>query len=331
MKKIFILLLAALMLISAVGCTETGVKEPQSVETVTQKPKDDPIEEPDDADPTEADPTEDDENPDDADPTEAEPAEVDEGPTEAPAGEVTVGEQVLVDEKDIRITLKSIEVDTWFGPELKVLIENDSDTDLTFTIKNACVNGYMNSASLYTQVAAGKKATDEITLSSSDLEACGIETVAIVDLSFNIHDDNYKDYLETDLVTVKTSADAWYDYTFDDSGKLAFEKKDVKIVVKGLTDESIFGPGVLFYVENNSKKTVLITSDDVSVNGFMVSDLLYCTVLPGKHAIDASTLMESDLEDNDIEEIEEIEMTFRILDAGSWKTIAESDPVKISF
>lgn len=323
MKKLFILLLAALMLATAVGCTETGVKEPQSVDTVTQKPNDDPIEEPD-ADPTEADPTE-------ADTPDADPTEPAEEPTNAPSGEVTVEEQVLVDEKDVRITLKSIDVDTWFGPELKVLIENDSDTDLTFTIKNACVNGYMNSASLYTQVAAGKKATDEITLSSSDLEACGIETVASVDLSFNVHDDNYKDYLETDLVTIKTSADAGYDYTFDDSGELVFEAKGVKIVVKGLTDESIFGPGVMFYVENNSKKAVLITSDDVSVNGFMVSDLLYCTVLPGKHAIDASTLMESDLEDNDIEEIEEIEMTFRILDAGSWKTIAESDPVKISF
>ena len=238
---------------------------------------------------------------------------------------------MLVDEKDVKITLKSIDTNGWFGPELKILIENESDKDLTFTIENACVNGYMNSASLYAQVAAGKKANEEIDISKTDMEACGISVVASIDLSFRIHDDGYKDYLETDLVTIKTSADAGYDYTFDDSGEQVFEAKGVKIVVKGLTDESIFGTGVLFYVENNSEKNVLITSDDVSVNGFMISDLLYCTVLPGKHAVEASTLLKSDLEDNGIDEIEQVEMTFIIRNAETWKTIAESDPVKISF
>lgn len=329
MRKILVLLLAALMLLAAAGCTEGGITEPSSVETVTKKPAADPTEATAAADPTEAEEQDETEPPDETDvPDETEPPE----DTEAPSGEVTVSEQVILDKKDIKITLKSFEDDSWFGPELNVLIENGTDKDLTFTIDSACVNGYMNSAVMYATVAAGKKANDDISLSTSDLEACGITTVASVDLSFRIYESSsYKDYLTSDLITVKTSADSWYNYTFDDSGDEVFSEKGVKIVVKGLTDESIFGPGVLFYIENNSKKDVLITSDDVSVNGFMVSDLLYCEVLAGKHAVDASTIMESSLEENGIEEIEEVELTLVVRDAETWKTIAESDPVRLTF
>ena len=41
--------------------------------------------------------------------------------------------------------------------------------------------------------------------------------------------------------------------------------------------------------------------------------------------------MSSSLEENDIEEIEEVELSFHITDADSWKTIADSDPVNIKF
>lgn len=323
MKRTLILILAAFMLMAAAGCSRSDeMKPPQSVETVTNAPTQN------DAEPTKA-------AEPDARETEApdEPVETEapDEPTEAPSGKVTVEEQVLVDEKDVKITLKTLDNSSWFGPELKILIENNSDKNLLFSIENACVNGYMNNASLYASVSAGKKANEEISLSQTDIEACGITTIACVEVCFDISDEEYDDYLNTDLITIKTSADEGYDYTFNDSGEVAYDEGGVKIVVKGLADNNLFGAGVVFYIENNSDTDVLITSDNVSVNGFMVDDLLYCTVLAGRHAVDTSTLMSSDIEENGIETIEEIEMIFQISEADTWKTIAESDPVKFAF
>ena len=255
-----------------------------------------------------------------------------EEPTEAPSGEVTAAESVLVDKKGVKITLKKLEDEGFLGPRLKLLIENDSGKALTFSVKDVSVNGYMNDAMLYTDVADGKKANDEVILSDSDLEACGITTIADIELSFHvIKSDGWDEYLDTDPIVIKTSAYEGFEYTYDESGTVAFDKKGIKVVVKGLTDESILGPGIVFYINNTTGKSITVSTRDVSVNGFMVDDVFYCDVAPGKHAVDSSTFMSSSLEENDIEEIEEVELSFHITDADSWKTIADSDPVNIKF
>ena len=51
--------------------------------------------------------------------------------------EVTINETVLVDESGVKITAKSLEIDEIFGPEIKLLIENNSGKDLTFQCRNA--------------------------------------------------------------------------------------------------------------------------------------------------------------------------------------------------
>lgn len=309
MKKILVILLALIMVCSALACSTGEIKPPSEVTTKTDKP---------------AKTEKADEGGNDA----TEPPEEE---TPAPAGEVTVEETVLVDEKDVKITLKSFEKGSFFGPSLKLLIENNSGKNLTFSVRDVTVNGYMNSALFYADVADGKKANDELTFSNTDLQACGITTIADIGLSFHIYDDDYDDYLDTERITVKTSAYEGFDYAYDDSGTVAFEAKGVKIIVKGLTDESIFGPGVMLLIINESKKDVTVTTRDVSVNGFMIDDLFYCDVLSGMRAMEAGTFLKSSLEDNGVEEIEEVEMTFHITEADGWDTIADSEPVTISF
>ena len=65
--------------------------------------------------------------------------------TTAPAAEAaaSINETVLVDEAGIKITAKSFDPNGFWGPEVKLLIENNSGTDLTFQARNASVNGYM--------------------------------------------------------------------------------------------------------------------------------------------------------------------------------------------
>ena len=105
----------------------------------------------------------------------------------------------------------------------------------------------------------------------------------------------------------------------------------MRIICKGLTEDSIFGKEVLMYIENYSSVPLTFSARDVSVNGFMTDAVLSSTVLPGKCAVDDMTFMDSSLEENEIEEIETVEMSFHIYNSENWDTLVNTDPVTVKF
>lgn len=115
--------------------------------------------------------------------------------------EVTISEIVLVDEAGVKITAKSLDVDEFWGPEIKLLIENDSGKDLTFQCRNASVNGYMVETMMSVDVVNGKKANDCLIFMDSDLESCGIDAIADMEFSFYIFDTTeWETYLDTTAI-----------------------------------------------------------------------------------------------------------------------------------
>ncbi len=248
-------------------------------------------------------------------------------------GEVTISETVLVDEAGVKITAKSLDVDNIFGPEIKLLIENNSGKDLTFQCRDASVNGYMVQTMMSVDVVNGKKANDSLTFMESDFETCGINAVADMEFAFHIFDTaDWKTYLDTETIQVKTSIADTYEYIYDDSGDLAYDGNGVKIVVKGLAeDESIFGPSIVVYIENTGDEDITVQTRDVSINGFMVDAMFSCDVVAGKRAVDTITFMNSDLEENEITTIEDVELSFHVFDSGEWDTIVDTEVVNITF
>lgn len=247
--------------------------------------------------------------------------------------EATISETVLVDEASIKITAKSLEVDEVFGPEIKLLIENNSGKDLTFQCRNASVNGYMVETMMSVDVVNGKKANDSLTFMQSDFEACGIEAIADMEIAFHIFDmADWETYLDTDAIQIRTSIADTFEYTYDDNGELAYEGNGIKIVIKGLAeDDSIFGPSIVTYIENTGDKDVTVQTRDVSVNGFMVEAVFSCDVVAGKRAVDTITFMESDLEENGITTIENVELSFHVFDFDDWETIVDTEIANITF
>lgn len=301
MKRTLICLLAILMMLSMVACavpSDTELKEPVSVVTGNGTGE------------TQADAQEE---------------------TATPK-EVSVEETVLVDESGVKVTAKSLE-SSLFGTELKLLIENNSGKNLTFQCRNASVNGYMVETMMSVDVANGKKANDSLTFVNTDLELCGIETIADMEMSFHIFTtEGWDDYLDTDAIQLKTSAADGFVYNYDDSGEVAYEGNGVKVVVKGLSeDASLLGTSVIVYIENTSNENVTVQAREASVNGFMIDPIFSCDVVAGKHAMDTITFMSSDLEENSITAVEEIELSFHIFGTDDWDTIVDTEPVKISY
>ena len=247
--------------------------------------------------------------------------------------EATISEIVLVDEADVKITAKSLEMDEFMGPEVKLLIENNSGKDLTFQCGYAAVNGYMVDTTMSVDVANGKKANDGLTLMKSGLEDCGIDTIADMEIAFHIFEtSNFETYLDTEAVQIKTSIADTYEYTYDDSGEVAYEGEGVKIVIKGISeDASILGPGMVVYIENTGNKDVTVQTNDVSVNGYMIDTVFSSDVIEGKRAVDAITFLKSDLEENGITDIKDVELSFHIMEKGEWGTGVDTDAIKITF
>lgn len=222
---------------------------------------------------------------------------------------------------------------SFLGPELKLLIENNTEQDFIVQARNSSINGYMIETTISEEVAVGKKSNTGLTFSKSNMKACGIKTIADMEFSFHIFTkEGWDTILDTEQITVKTSAADGFNYQYNDSGETIYEADGIKIVSKGLSDkDSIFGPGLVLYIENSSEKDVTVQVRDESINGFMMDTIFSEDVLSGKRSIDAITFMNSSLEENGIDKIESIEFSFSISAMGDFMDSTKSDIINLTF
>ena len=245
--------------------------------------------------------------------------------------DVTIEEQVLIDKNDVVITAKEYVDDSIWGQGIKLEIENKSSKDVIVGCDALIVNNYMITDLFSADVAAGKKSNETMYLSSSELEASGIDTVGQIEVYFKLVDPStYASKVKFDCVTIKTSEFDKMDTKADDSGVELYNKNGVRIVGKAVDENSFWGMGILLYCENKSGKNIGISAEDVSVNGYMMDALFSTTVYKDKMVVDDITLFESDLEENGIESIDNVELKFKIFNAETYSTIDESSVVNFS-
>ncbi|MDD6656936.1 MAG: hypothetical protein PUE95_06550 [Lachnospiraceae bacterium] len=265
--------------------------------------------------------------------TEADAQEVAASSSETTAGsssDITIEEQVLFEKDGLKVTATEYVVDSFWGDGIKLLIENNGASDIGIGCTALIVNDYMISDLFSTTVAAGKKANETLYLSNSGLQAAGIENVGKVEVYFHTFDsDSYMTISDIGCVTIQTSEFDSMDSTLNDEGQELYNENGIRIVGKYVDENSFWGAAVLLYIENNSGKNRIIQCDDMSINGFMITPYFSSTVYDGKKAIDEITLMSSDLEENGITSIEDIELKFNIMDEDFMNNV-ETDAISFS-
>lgn len=246
--------------------------------------------------------------------------------------EVTVDEEVIFEENNIKITVTGLDTAGWMGPELKLLIENDSVQNITVQARLASVNGFMNDSLISEDVAASKKANTSITFSNTDLKNASIDTISNMQFSFHIFDtDSWDDIIDSELITINTSASD-YVQPYDDTGDVLIDANGIKIIAKDLdTDDSIFGPSLILCIENNTDRNITVQARDESVNGFMIDSIMSTDISASNKALTALTFMSTDLEENGIEEISDIELSFHIFDYDTFDTYYDTETVRVEF
>lgn len=247
------------------------------------------------------------------------------------AAKITIAEQILLERDGVKITATEYVDDSVWGEGIKILIENTTEKNLGISCNAVIVNNYMITDLFTSSVAAGKKANETIYLTSGDLEAAGIDNVGQVELYFHVYDsDSYNTIFDADVVTVKTSAYDTMDTAVSEQGTVLYESNGIKVMGRYVNEDSFWGAAVLLYLENNTDQNVVVSCENMSINGFMVTPLFHGDVYAGKKAVDEITILSTDLETNGITKIEQIELSFHIYNSDTYNTIADSDAVTLT-
>lgn len=251
--------------------------------------------------------------------------------TTAAEPDITIDEQVLLEAEGIKITATEYTTDDIWGDGIRLLIENSSSRNVTVGCTALIVNNYMITDLFASDIAAGMNANETLYLSSSELEASGINTVGQIETYFHIFDsDTYDEIYNSDCITIQTSAYADMTVVPNDSGTVLYNENGIKIVGKTVDENSFWGTAILLYIENTSGQNICVQAENMAINGFMVSPVFSSTVYDGKMAIDDITIFSSDLENNGITSIDEVSLTFHIVNADSYSTITDTDAITFS-
>lgn len=252
---------------------------------------------------------------------------------EAEKTELTIEEQVLFEQDGVKVTAKGIDEDDFWGPAVNLLIENDSDKDVGVGCDALIVNGYMITDLFSSQVAAGKKANENMNMMASELEAAGIENIGKIEVYFHLFNpSSYETLYKADVVTIETNKvkEMDVDTTCEDDGFELYNQDGILIKGKYVDENSFWGTAVLLYIENSTDKNIGINCDNMSINGFMVQPYFSSTIYAGKKAIDDITIMATDLESNAITSVDDLEVNFHIYNADSYDTICDTGAISFS-
>lgn len=249
----------------------------------------------------------------------------------SPSQTASIEETVILDQNGLKITATGLE-ESFMGEELKLLVENNSGQNLTVQSHASSVNGYMITNIMSIDVANSKKVNDALTLTSSEMEDCGI--TSITDLAFTLHvfnTDTWEAVMDTHVIELKTNLSGSVTQTYDDSGNVVYDAGGIRIITKGKTNDSILGPGIQVYVENNSAEDIMVQTRNVSINGFMVDTFYSPLVMAGKRSLSSLTISDTSLEANGITDITSAELSFVIINPTNLMDIAETGPVSLTF
>ena len=257
-------------------------------------------------------------------------SETTETPSSVSLQTASIVETVILNQNGLKITATGLE-DSFMGDELKLLVENNSGQNLTVQSHASSVNGYMITNIMSIDVANGKKVNDALTLTASEMEDCGI--TSITDLAFTLHvfnTDTWEAVIDTPVIELKTNLSGTVTQTYDDSGNVVYDAGGIRIITKGKTDDSILGPGIQVYVENNTSESIMVQTRNVSINGFMVDSYYSPEILPGKRSLSSLTISDTSLTENGITDFTSAELSFVIINPSTFMDIAETGPVNLT-
>lgn len=116
---------------------------------------------------------------------------------------LSVKEQVVFEHEGIKITVTGGDESGFYGPQLLILIENDTDRSIVVQCWESSINGFVVNSILSEDVPSGKKVNTGIVFYSSDIASNGIEEIKVIEFYFSILDyETWEEIIATDVITI---------------------------------------------------------------------------------------------------------------------------------
>ncbi len=243
-----------------------------------------------------------------------------------------VQEKEIYHQDDLTVTVKGIDYSAISGPGLQLAFESKYNKDIIIQSPYAAVNGFMIRPGLSAEVAAGKTAEGTLTLPYFNLAISNITSLKKIEFALRIVEaKSYNPIAKTDLIIVNTSSDDGKETVCNETGQTAYDKDGVKITLQGVNTDRAFSDGaeLMVYMCNDTDKSIAVQTDEVIVNGYDMTSAMNLTILPGKRAVDVVTFYKLDMEENDIEVIDSVKISFTLKNADNWETIDSTDLINV--
>lgn len=244
-----------------------------------------------------------------------------------------VEEKKIYDDNNLSVTLKGIDYSAVSGPELQLTIENKINKEIVVQSPYSIVNGFMITPEMNAKIAASKSEDCTLTLRYFNLAISNITSLKKIEFALRlVESDSYNPITTTDLITVETTANQEEDAEYDESGQVAYDDNDIKIIFKGVNTDRAYSDGaeLMVYMYNGTDKKIAVRTENVIVNGYDMTSAMNSTILPDKRAVDVVTFYKLDMEEYDIEEIDSIKVSFTIKDADNWDTIDSTELISVT-
>lgn len=118
--------------------------------------------------------------------------------------EKQVEEQILWEYDGVKVTLKGVEKNDGFmgGYEVKFAIESTSANNYKLSIDSFSINDYSISTFLYTEILAGKKANDSISIYKSTLEENDIDRIEKLEFILELMNSDTYDSVKSETINI---------------------------------------------------------------------------------------------------------------------------------
>ena len=235
---------------------------------------------------------------------------------------ITFEGMTAVDNENCSIILEDIDPNGEWGYTIHAELENKSpDKKLMFSIEDAYVNEVENYPLFAAEVAPGKKAKE--TIEFEKMDEYGITDFSDIEMSFRVYDseDWSADAVAEETVHVYPHGEdniVQFEYEPADTDQILYDDDKCTVIATGVREDDIWGYVVDLFIDNKTDKNIVIDAEDVSVNGYMAEPYFAHALPAGKSAFTEMSWSDSDLEENGITEVEEIEFTLRVYDNDDW-------------
>ncbi|MCF0146178.1 MAG: hypothetical protein HUJ73_06280 [Eubacterium sp.] len=232
------------------------------------------------------------------------------------------GASVINNDK-CRIKITGIDPGNKWGYTLKAKLKNRSDETCVFSVKNASVNGVQTDVLFASEVEPGEKADEKISFRSPYLQKNDIGDYTDIEITFRVYDDE-----EWPAVDIAEKTVHIYPYGKKNASKfirkpqpsdqVLVDNDALSVVLTGCSQDSFWGYSANLFLTNRSDKTLLIRTDDCSINDIPCDPCYVTGLLPGKCCFSSITWPNIALEENSIFNVEKIGFTLSAADEEDW-------------